>query len=42
MKKIAAVAVPIVVLIMMVPFLAALMVAAIASPSVGQERARRS
>ena len=37
MKKIAAVAVPIVVLIMMVPFLAALMVAAIASPSVGQD-----
>ncbi len=37
MKKIAAVAGPIVVMIMLVPFLAALMVTAIASPAVGQE-----
>jgi cell wall-associated NlpC family hydrolase len=37
MKKIAAVLGPIVVMIMMVPFLAALMVTAIASPAVGQE-----
>jgi len=36
-KKIAAVLGPIVVMIMMVPFLAALMVTAIASPAVGQE-----
>src|SRR5665811_503846 len=37
MKKIAAVLGPIVVMIMMVPFLAALMVTAIASPAAGQE-----
>jgi hypothetical protein len=37
MKKIAAVAGPIVLMIMMAPFMAALMVTAIASPAVGQE-----
>jgi hypothetical protein len=37
MKKIAAVAGPIVLMIMLVPFLAALMVTAIAGPAVGQE-----